>query len=129
MNYQAPLSPGGGGAELKDRLTPKAIVAALDEHIVGQGDATALKDRDHAGPTKLEQALFLALGVDAAFDEGGATVATDAYTAERYASVSPSRSRTGGPCTATRSCRGCDPRSADADNPGREPWISRVCAS
>ncbi len=40
MNYQAPISHGGGRSDLlKDKLTPKAIVAALDEHIIGQGDA------------------------------------------------------------------------------------------
>jgi ATP-dependent HslUV protease ATP-binding subunit HslU len=38
MNYQAPIPPVGS-AILKDKLTPKAIVAALDEHIVGQNDA------------------------------------------------------------------------------------------
>ena len=38
MNYQAPIPPAGNAA-LKDKLTPKAIVAALDEHIVGQTDA------------------------------------------------------------------------------------------
>jgi ATP-dependent HslUV protease ATP-binding subunit HslU len=38
MNYQSPI-PESGGAVLKDKLTPKAIVAALDEHIVGQHDA------------------------------------------------------------------------------------------
>jgi len=39
MNYQSP-SPNAGSPELlKDKLTPKAIVAALDEHIVGQDDA------------------------------------------------------------------------------------------
>jgi len=40
MNYQSPVSASGGAAELlKDKLTPKAIVAALDEHIIGQDDA------------------------------------------------------------------------------------------
>jgi ATP-dependent HslUV protease ATP-binding subunit HslU len=39
MNYQAPIAEGGAADMLKDRLTPKAIVAALDEHIVGQDDA------------------------------------------------------------------------------------------
>jgi ATP-dependent HslUV protease ATP-binding subunit HslU len=39
MNYQAPIPSSGATAELKDKLTPKAIVAALDEHIVGQNDA------------------------------------------------------------------------------------------
>jgi len=34
------VSHGGGRSDLlKDKLTPKAIVAALDEHIIGQGDA------------------------------------------------------------------------------------------
>jgi ATP-dependent HslUV protease ATP-binding subunit HslU len=40
MNYQASIPQGGGASELlKDKLTPKAIVAALDHHIVGQDDA------------------------------------------------------------------------------------------
>jgi ATP-dependent HslUV protease ATP-binding subunit HslU len=40
MNYQSPIPAGGGAAELlKDKLTPKAIVEALDAHIVGQDDA------------------------------------------------------------------------------------------
>jgi ATP-dependent HslUV protease ATP-binding subunit HslU len=40
MNYQSSIPLGGGAAELlKDKLTPKAIVAALDVHIVGQDDA------------------------------------------------------------------------------------------
>ncbi|QNM83868.1 ATP-dependent protease ATPase subunit HslU [Sphingomonas sabuli] len=39
MNYQAPVSASGTDDVLKDKLTPKAIVAALDEHIVGQKDA------------------------------------------------------------------------------------------
>jgi ATP-dependent HslUV protease ATP-binding subunit HslU len=38
MNYQAPIIEGGADM-LKDKLTPKAIVAALDEHIVGQDEA------------------------------------------------------------------------------------------
>jgi ATP-dependent HslUV protease ATP-binding subunit HslU len=38
MNYQAPIIEGGADM-LKDKLTPKAIVAALDEHIVGQHEA------------------------------------------------------------------------------------------
>src|SRR5688572_27749035 len=38
MNYQSPI-PESGGTVSKDKLTPKAIVAALDEHIVGQDDA------------------------------------------------------------------------------------------
>ena len=40
MNYHAPIPQSGEQAEmLKDKLTPKAIVAALNEHIVGQDDA------------------------------------------------------------------------------------------
>jgi len=40
MNYQSPIPRDGEQAEvLKDKLTPKAIVAALNEHIVGQDDA------------------------------------------------------------------------------------------
>jgi len=40
MNYQTKIPQSGEQAELlKDKLTPKAIVAALDDHIVGQGDA------------------------------------------------------------------------------------------
>jgi ATP-dependent HslUV protease ATP-binding subunit HslU len=41
MNYPGSIPhTGGEHAELlKDKLTPKAIVAALDEHIVGQNDA------------------------------------------------------------------------------------------
>jgi len=40
MNYQTAISQSGEQAELlKDKLTPKAIVAALDHHIVGQHDA------------------------------------------------------------------------------------------
>jgi len=40
MNYQSPIPQGDEPTEmLKDKLTPKAIVAALDEHIVGQDDA------------------------------------------------------------------------------------------
>src|SRR5438445_1781200 len=46
MNYHASIPPaldntaaGDASAVLKDRLTPKAIVAALNEHIVGQDDA------------------------------------------------------------------------------------------
>ena len=39
MNYQAPLPESGAAPSMKDKLTPKAIVAALDAHIVGQGDA------------------------------------------------------------------------------------------
>src|SRR5919106_239615 len=37
MNYHAPVEESG--LSLKDKLTPKAIVAAPDEHIVGQNDA------------------------------------------------------------------------------------------
>jgi ATP-dependent HslUV protease ATP-binding subunit HslU len=39
MNYQAPIAESGTADGLKDNLTPKAIVAALDAHIVGQDDA------------------------------------------------------------------------------------------
>ena len=39
MNYHAPISGSDGPDVLKEKLTPKAIVAALDEHIVGQHDA------------------------------------------------------------------------------------------
>src|SRR5690242_12455432 len=40
MNYHTTLPQSGEQAEvLKDKLTPKAIVAALDHHIVGQDDA------------------------------------------------------------------------------------------
>ncbi len=40
MNYHSPTPQTGGATDvLKDNLTPKAIVAALDEHIVGQDDA------------------------------------------------------------------------------------------
>ena len=40
MNYQTNIPQSGGTSELlKDKLTPKAIVAALDAHIVGQNDA------------------------------------------------------------------------------------------
>jgi ATP-dependent HslUV protease ATP-binding subunit HslU len=41
MNYQSTISQSGGEQVqvLKDKLTPKAIVAALDAHIVGQDDA------------------------------------------------------------------------------------------
>src|ERR671916_901189 len=38
MNVHSPI-PESRGTVLKDKLTPKAIVAALDEHIVGQDDA------------------------------------------------------------------------------------------
>jgi ATP-dependent HslUV protease ATP-binding subunit HslU len=41
MNYQSSIPQSGGGQAdvLKDKLTPKAIVAALNDHIVGQDDA------------------------------------------------------------------------------------------
>src|SRR5438093_10908494 len=40
MNYQSSIAASGDQPEvLKDMLTPKAIVAALDQHIVGQDDA------------------------------------------------------------------------------------------
>ena len=41
MNIHASIPPTGGeqAEVLKDKLTPKAIVAALNEHIVGQEDA------------------------------------------------------------------------------------------
>src|SRR4051812_8735837 len=41
MNYHSPLPQSGGDSSevLKDKLTPKAIVAALNEHIIGQDDA------------------------------------------------------------------------------------------
>ena len=41
MNYHTPIPQSGGEQSevLKDKLTPKAIVAALNEHIVGQDDA------------------------------------------------------------------------------------------
>ena len=40
MNYHVSIPQSGGTSELlKDKLTPKAIVAALNEHIVGQNDA------------------------------------------------------------------------------------------
>ena len=39
MNYQAPRPDSGNPSPTKETLTPKAIVAALDEHIVGQDDA------------------------------------------------------------------------------------------
>src|SRR3954466_7346139 len=41
MNYQSsiPQSSGNTSEVLKDKLTPKAIVAALNDHIVGQDDA------------------------------------------------------------------------------------------
>ena len=41
MNLHANIPQSGGETSqvLKDKLTPKAIVAALDAHIVGQDDA------------------------------------------------------------------------------------------
>jgi ATP-dependent HslUV protease ATP-binding subunit HslU len=39
MNYQTSIQSGGAPEVLKDKLTPKAIVAALNDHIVGQDDA------------------------------------------------------------------------------------------
>ncbi len=39
MTYHAPVAESGTAEFMKDALTPKAIVAALDEHIVGQEDA------------------------------------------------------------------------------------------
>src|SRR2546421_12236463 len=41
MNYQSSIPHSGGeqAEVLKDKLTPKAIVAALNDHIVGQDDA------------------------------------------------------------------------------------------
>jgi ATP-dependent HslUV protease ATP-binding subunit HslU len=39
MNYQSPIVDTHSQSAIKDKLTPKAIVAALDEHIVGQDDA------------------------------------------------------------------------------------------
>ena len=40
MNYQASIPQSGGQAEvLKDKLTPRAIVAGLDDQIGGQDDA------------------------------------------------------------------------------------------
>src|SRR4029079_9076882 len=40
MNYHASIPQGGDAPQmLKDKLTPKAVVAALDAHIVGQNDA------------------------------------------------------------------------------------------
>src|SRR5213082_3452405 len=40
MNYHSPIQSGGDQSDmLKDKLTPKAIVAALNEHIIGQDDA------------------------------------------------------------------------------------------
>src|SRR5215212_5489272 len=39
MNVHSSIPPSGGDQLLKDKLTPKAIVKALDEHIIGQDDA------------------------------------------------------------------------------------------
>jgi ATP-dependent HslUV protease ATP-binding subunit HslU len=39
MNYQAPVNPAQAVPQTKSALTPKAVVAALDAHIVGQDDA------------------------------------------------------------------------------------------
>src|SRR6266571_9227653 len=40
MNYHSSIAASGDQPEvLKDKLTPKAIVAALNDHIVGQDDA------------------------------------------------------------------------------------------
>src|SRR5918996_6060368 len=39
MNIHSPVTDSGTTDSLKDSLTPKAIVAALDEHIIGQNDA------------------------------------------------------------------------------------------
>src|SRR4051794_41628506 len=41
MNYHRSMPQSGGDSSevLKDKLTPKAIVAALNEHIIGQNDA------------------------------------------------------------------------------------------
>jgi len=39
MNYHASIPHGDPSEALKDKLTPKAIVAALNDHIVGQDDA------------------------------------------------------------------------------------------
>src|SRR3954466_14344964 len=41
MNYHSAIPHGSGeqAEVLKEKLTPKAIVAALNEHIVGQDDA------------------------------------------------------------------------------------------
>src|SRR4051812_37940787 len=40
MNYQSSIQSGGDQSEMpKDKLTPKAIVAALNDHIIGQDDA------------------------------------------------------------------------------------------
>src|SRR5829696_5697895 len=39
MNVHSSIPPSGGDQLLKDKLTPKAIVKALDDHIIGQDDA------------------------------------------------------------------------------------------
>ena len=39
MNYETKVADAAQSVSRKDALTPKAIVAALDEHIVGQDDA------------------------------------------------------------------------------------------
>jgi ATP-dependent HslUV protease ATP-binding subunit HslU len=39
MNYETKVADAAASLSRKDALTPKAIVAALDEHIVGQDDA------------------------------------------------------------------------------------------
>src|SRR3954465_2599783 len=41
MNYHSSIPQSGGDSSevLKDKITPKAIVAALNEHIIGQDDA------------------------------------------------------------------------------------------
>ena len=39
MNYQSQIVDSHSQSPFKDKLTPKAIVAALDEHIVGQNEA------------------------------------------------------------------------------------------
>src|SRR4028118_551737 len=39
MNYETSVADAATAGSRKDALTPKAIVAALDEHIVGQHDA------------------------------------------------------------------------------------------
>jgi ATP-dependent HslUV protease ATP-binding subunit HslU len=39
MNYQSPIVDTHSQSSITDKLTPKAIVAALNEHIVGQDDA------------------------------------------------------------------------------------------
>src|SRR4028118_973703 len=39
MNYETSVADAASSVSRSDALTPKAIVAALDEHIVGQHDA------------------------------------------------------------------------------------------